>query len=359
MNGWVMAVVLLALTLVQRWIILHFGIRGLFYRRQFSKKTAYEGEEAELIEVIRNDRLLFLPWLRAESRISPYLRFGKQDNLSVSGERYHKSIFTLRPCQQITRRHRVYLTHRGAFDAGNVSLTLGDLLGTDGKGAELYSPARILVFPRLLENEELPLPFSRLQGEWIVRRRLLQDPFLINGIRDYRAGDAVRDIHWPATARSGSLQVKTHDDTSDTKLLTVINVQMSEGQWGDLMDYEQAQIERAISIAATLCVRALRGGVAAGFAANMPLDTDDSPVILPPQRYADREEELLSAFARLRILRCRNFLSFLDDLSFLRGTDILLLSVYTSEAVEEKIRYLRYLGNTVTLYPISGEGETA
>lgn len=359
MTGWVLAAVLLALGFLQRWVLSRFGIRGLSYHRRFSKQAAFEGEEAELIEVIRNDRPLFLPWLRAESRISPYLRFGRQDNLSVVGERYHKSVFTLRPFQQITRRHRVRLTHRGAYDAGNVSLTLGDLLGAEGKGAELYSPARILVYPRLMESEELPLPVSRLQGELIVRRHLLQDPFLINGIRDYRAGDAIRDIHWPATARMGSLQVKTHDDTADTKLLAVINVQMSEGQWGELMDYEQAEIERAISIAATMCVQALRGGVAAGFAANMPMDTDEAPVILPPERYASREEELLSAFARLRILRCRNFLSFLDDLSFLRGTDILLLSAYTSESVEEKIQYLRYLGNTVTWYPLGKEVETA
>ncbi len=357
MNGWVLAVVLLLLGMGQRWVLAHWGMRGLSYQRRFSRKAAYEGEDAELIEVIRNNRPLFLPWLRTESRISPYLRFGRQENLSVAGERYHRSIFTLRPYQQITRRHKVHLTHRGAYDAGNVSLTVGDLLGISGNGVEMYSPARILVYPRLLEKEELPLPVSRLQGDLIVRRHLVRDPFLVNGIRGYQAGDPIRDIHWPATARMGELQVKTHDYTADTKLLAVINAQMSESQWGDLMDYEQALIERAISIAATVCVEALRGGVAAGFAANMPLEQEEKPAILPPERYSAREEELLSAFARLRILRCRNFLSFLDDLSFLRGTDILLLSAYTSEAVEEKIRNLKYLGNTVTVYLIKKEGQ--
>ena len=80
---------------------------------------------------------------------------------------------------------------------------------------------------------------------------------------------------------------------------------------------------------------------------------------IPPERYASREEELLAAFARLRILRCRNFLSFLDDLSFLRDTDILLLSAYTSEAVEEKLSQLRLLGNTVTVHLIEKEAECA
>ncbi len=359
MNGWVLALALLVFGLLQRWVLLRFGLKGLSYQRRFSTPAAFEGEEAELIEVIRNDRPFFVPWLRAESRISPHLRFGRQDNLSVRGERYHRSIFTLRPFQQITRRHKVRLAHRGAFDAGNVSLTAGDLLGISGQGTELYSPARILVYPRLLSEDDLPLPVSRLQGDLIVRRHLVSDPFLVNGIRAYQSGDAVKDIHWPATARMGSLQVKTHDYTADTKLLVVINAQMTEDQWGDLMDYEQALIERAISMAATVCVKVLRAGVAAGFAANMPMDSGDQPVIDPPERYNAREEELLSAFARLKILRCRSFLTFLDDLSFLRGTDILMLSAYVSEGMEEKINQLRFHGNTVTVYRLEKEADAA
>ena len=355
MNGYVLALALIVFGFFQRFLLDHWGIKGLSYTRHFAQKTAFQGEETELIEIIRNDRPLFVPWLRAESRISQYIRLGKQENLAVSGERYHKSIFTLRPYQQITRRHRVKLTHRGAFDVGNVSLTAGDLLGVSGKGKELYMPAQILVYPQLLDSQDLPLPVSRLQGDLIVRRHLVTDPFLVNGIRGYQAGDAVRDIHWPATARMGSLQVKTHDYTADTKLLVVINAQMSENQWGDLMDYEQDLIERAISMAATLCVNVLRSGVAAGFAANMPLNHEETPTVYPPERYNAREEELLSAFARLRILRCRNILSFLDDLSFLRGTDILFISAYTSEALEEKLDQLRFLGNTVTVHLMEKE----
>ncbi len=355
MNGWVLVIALAALGLLQRWALNVWGLKGLSYTRRFSAPAAYEGEETELIEVIRNDRLMFIPWLRAESRISPYLRLGRQENLAVSGERYHKSIFTLRPFQQITRRHRVRLLHRGEYDVGNVALTAGDLLGASGKGLDLYTPAAILVYPRLLQDADLPLPVSRLQGDLIVRRHYLSDPFLINGIREYQIGDAVRDIHWPATARMGTLQVKTHDYSADTRLLVVINVQMSENQWGELMEYEQALIERAISIAATVCLKVLSAGVSAGFAANMPMGDSENVTLLRPDKHSAREEELLSAFARLKILRCRNFLSFLDDLSFLRGTDILILSAYTSEAIEEKITLLRRVGNTVTLHLLQKE----
>ena len=210
---------------------------------------------------------------------------------------------------------------------------------------------------RSLAPEEVPLPVSRFQGELLVKRHLLPDPFLIQSVRPYQYGDQLRDIHWPASARMGALQAKTHDYTADPRLLVVINCQMSEGQWSDLMEYEQAVIERAISLAATVCVRALRGGVSAGFAANMPLDETGACALLPPERHSAREEELLAAFARLRILRARNFLSFLEDLAFLKETDVLILSAYDSEALEEKMARLRRRGNTVTLYCLGKGGE--
>ena len=191
----------------------------------------------------------------------------------------------------------------------------------------------------------------------IVRRHVTTDPFFNNGVRPYQRGDQRRDIHWPATARmAGQLQVKTHDYTADTKLMVLINCQMSENQWSDLMDYEQAVIEYAVSLAATVCLRVLSAGVAAGFAANMPVEDDQKGCAqFPPAFYAGREEELLSAFAHLRILRTRSFLSFLEDFYFLRDTDILLISPYTSPAMEERLAQLRRLGNTVTVYQLPKE----
>lgn len=35
---------------------------------------------------------------------------------------------------------------------------------------------------------------------------------LTRGVRPYEAGDGLRDIHWPATARAGSLQVRERED---------------------------------------------------------------------------------------------------------------------------------------------------
>ena len=328
------------------------AVKKLSCVRSFSKTAVFEGETGEMVEVVSNHSWMIVPWLRIESRVSPHLRFGRLDNLDVIGQMYHKSIFTLMPYQRITRRHKVHFIHRGAFNIGNASITAGDFLGVFSDSQEQRLDINLLVYPRLLDDSELPEPFSRLIGDCLVQRQLLRDPFMISGIRPYQLGDNVRDIHWPATARTGDVQVRVHDFTAQTKLLVLINMQLTEKQWGNLMEYEQGPVEKAIAMAATLCVRALRAGLPAGFGANMPIGESKESTLLLPAGGAAREEELLAAFARMRVLRACSFNTYLDSLQNVTGMDIVILSCYESEQMKKRIEALRLRGNTVRVYQL-------
>ena len=334
---------------------IHIGLKSLSCTRSFSRPAVFAGEEGELIEVVRNDRPFIIPWLRIESRISPYLRLGSRENLHVSGDMYYCSLFTLMPYQQIRRRHRVKFLHRGAYNLGNASLTARDMLGMFRPQRSQMLDAPVLVYPRLLEREEIPAPLSRMMGELVRRRQLLQDPFLSRGIRPYRPGDPVRDIHWPATARTGETQVRVRDYSAQTRLLVVLNVQREDIQWQDrLPEQEEPIMEYAISLSASLCIDALCSGLSAGFAANMPLDGSRDPTLLLPEQGAAREEELLSAFARLDILRVQNFPAFLDSLTAYSGLDILVLSRYDSGSIRSAVDSLRRCGNQVAFHQLPG-----
>lgn len=332
-------------------LLTKIGLRGLQCTRAFSRPAVFEGDEGEMVEIVRNDRPMLIPWLRVESHISPHLRLGNQDNLHVSGSRYYCSLFTLMPYQQIKRRHRVKFLHRGAYDLGNASLSVGDVSGffQDSREQQMHVP--VIVFPRLLDERELPQPLSLLLGEITSKRQLLTDPFLVRGIRDYRMGDPVRDIHWPASARMGQTQVRVFDHTARMKLMVILNVQRKDTQWGDhLMEYEEGEIEYGISVAATMCVRALRSGLSAGFAANMPFGEENSSVVMLPDGGAAREEELLTAFARLTVVRTLAFPLFLETLTDITDMDVLVLSCYDSEDVQAGLELLRRQGNQVTLH---------
>ncbi|MFH1512854.1 MAG: DUF58 domain-containing protein [Bacillota bacterium] len=338
-----------ALILLQGFVVGRWALRGLSYERRFSQTEAYAGQEVQMIEVIKNRKLLPVPWVKAESHISPHLRFQSDDELKISGERYHKSVFFLKPFHQITRTHRVFLQKRGYYRAGSVSVQAGDLFGLHTPRMQVDTGAAIEVYPRPLSPAEIPLPSTRWQGDLLVKRWIIPDPIWVNGVRPYMAGDERKDIHWRATARTGALQVKVHERTADPKMLVIINAQMSENQWGDLMEYEQQVVEYMISLTATLCLTALRNGVEAGFAVNVPADEADEPTVLSPSRSSAREGEILSAMAHLTLRRTRTILKVLDDLCACTGMDMLLLSVYDSELLQKKMDALRLSGNTVAL----------
>lgn len=332
------------------------GLRGLACTRTFAKPAVFEGETGEMIETVRNDRPLLIPWLRVESRISPYLRLGGQDNLLVSDHTHACSLFTLMPYQQIRRRHKVAFLRRGAYNLGNATITAGDPLGLFQTSREQDMDAPLLVYPRMLDENEMPAPLLELLGDIASRRNLLTDPFLVRGVRPYQFGDPIRDIHWPATARTGEAHVRVHDYTARAQLLVVFNGERRDQQWSDrLMDYEEEDIERIIAMAATLCMRALREGMTVGFAANMPLGKDGPSAILPPAAGPAREEELLSAFARLFIQRTQSFHELLESLTFCAGLDVLVLSRYTNERIESALHTLRRSGARATLYVLGGE----
>jgi uncharacterized protein (DUF58 family) len=335
--------------LLQGLLVGRFALRGLSYARRFSADTVSEGGEVKMIEVIRNRKLLPVPWVKAESNISPHLKFHSDTEVQISGERYHKSVFYLKPFHQITRTHRVICQKRGYYKAGSVSVQAGDLFALHAPRMQVDTGAAIEVYPRLLSPGEIPMPSTRWQGDLLVKRWIIPDPIWVNGVRPYMPGDERKDIHWRATARTGELQVKMHEKTADPKMLVIINTQMSENQWGDLMEYEQQVVEYMISLTATLCLTALRGGVEAGFAVNVPVDEEDGPTVLPPARSSTREGEILSALAHLTIRRTRTILKVLDDLCACTGMDILLLSVYDSEILQKRMDALRRSGNTVSL----------
>lgn len=347
-----------ALLLYALWLpTIRMGLKRVTCSRSFDKTAYHEGEEGRMIETIRNESAFIIPWLRLESRISPYMRLGSQDNLDVSGNMYYRSVFAPMPHQQIRRIHKMKVLRRGLYDMGTASLTAGDLLDVRRIHRAYDLGISITVYPKLLEENQIPSVMSQRLGDIANRRMLLQDPFLVRGIRPYLPGDPVRDIHWPATARMQEAQLRIRDYTTDSRLLLVLNGQLEEMQWGDrLPDGKEDIFEDAIRLAATLCVQSLRRfGISAGFASNMSLaGTSDTTLILPMDN-GGQEEELLSAFAKLDTSGySMRFPTFLDSLTSFSGMDIMILSLYDSDSIRAAMQSLEEAGNSVSLHLLEG-----
>lgn len=349
MSVFVLLLILLGLFGAYSALVHCFGMKGVSYRRYFSKETAVIGETLDFVEVIRNKSPFLLPWVRLETKIPSSFVFTTREEVNVRSSNYLKSAFTLMPFCQVTRRHKVKVTHRGHFMLENAALTYGDFIGTSSDSRDLYAPAEIFVYPMLLSEDELTIPSSRWQGDIAVRRWIQPDPFLMSGIRPYQLGDTEKDIHWAATARTGALQVKVRDYTANPKLMVILNVQKTEEQWDNISEAEYPVIEEEISLAASLCVYALSHGISAGFASNMPVDKENECTWIAPVLGTGAEDSMMKMFASLRIRKLISFSTFLSEMPADSGMDVLIISCYDSENIQENMAKIRLMGNSVTL----------
>ncbi|MBD2847754.1 DUF58 domain-containing protein [Paenibacillus sp. IB182496] len=253
----------------QGWVYARLGQRRLDYTRSFSEVRCFAGDRIAMVERIANRKLLPLPWLRVESLLHAGLRFEHESNLDISSGEYmqnHKSFFSMMPYTQITRTHHVTCTKRGIYTVQGVSLTCGDALGMNRTTRRVALDARLTVYPLPLLPDELALPSQSWQGDLVVQRWIVEDPFMTSGVRAYRPGDSLKSVNWKATARTGGLQVHQHDTTADHRLMIVLNIEDHERMWNVVNDVERAEL--GISYAAGLAEYAVRHGMEAGFATN-------------------------------------------------------------------------------------------
>jgi uncharacterized protein (DUF58 family) len=348
------ALVIGALVIFQMQFFYFTGLRRIHYRRFFDRTAAFEGETAEMIEILENRKIIPVPWLRVESSISPHLRFKRQEDVDIRYDQFHKSLFYLRGYKRIRRRHEFTCMRRGFYTLKLASITTGDLFGMFNRFKMVEGDAYLYVYPRPLRPGEISPEARKWQGDVIMRRWIMPDPILVNGIREYRPGDAQKDIHWNATAKTGHLQVKLRDHTVSPRILLLVNVQISETLWGEMEPHDKEVIELGIRYAAHLADWAIANGLEVGFGSNGRLIDEEGIVRVPASCSQAHLEMLLRTMAKLEIVRERNFHTLLDYLyaDATTGMDIVLISPYWSETLEKRAYMLRSLDNTITHIPV-------
>lgn len=353
--SWIL-IITIALFLLQHLLFARWGFRGLRIERTFSTTHCHAGDDIVMIETIVNRKLAPIPWLRLESTIHAGLHFAKMSNLAVSSGalfQNHRSLFSLMPYTRIVRRHGVNCSKRGWYKLETVAASMGDLVGVQAASAIHRMQLELLVYPRLVSRDDIPLLSSRWQGDITVKRWIMPDPFLVSGAREYRFGDTMNSIHWKATARSQKLQVYNRDFTADPRLLLAVNTQITETMWDAVTDPELVEI--ALSYAATLAEYAVSQGIPVGFGYNGSLQGQPGvPVYLAPEGGWPHLEHLFEKMAKLSISCSRSFEDFLDQGIEQEGTamDIILLTSFVSKGIEESIVRLESLGHSVFIIPL-------
>ncbi len=83
-----------------------------------------------------------------------------------------------------------------------------------------------------------------------VLRRVSTDQAEVRGVRQYRPGDAIRDIHWRTTARRGEPMVREYDTAPSPELVLVVEPWLPDAPTAA----DRERLEAALSLAVTIAM---------------------------------------------------------------------------------------------------------
>jgi uncharacterized protein (DUF58 family) len=294
---------------------------------------------------IENRKFLPLSWLRVQD---PWPRaVGPEDEETLAPSHipdrgYLVNLLSLRWYERARRVYPLLFRQRGVYEVGPARLESGDLFGIYQKEAEVGPPERLTVFPALLPLDELALPSEDPFGDQASQRRMFEDPNRPIGVREYHPEDGFRRVHWPATARTGQLQVKVYQPVSGQVMVLCLNVATFSRHWEGI--YPALQ-EYLLSVAATLVDQGIKNGYRVGMISNGCLANSDQPFRIPSGRSTRQLEHLLTALAGAISLVTAPFERFLikEAPHVPYGATLLVLTaVMTPELAETLLRLKRH-----------------
>lgn len=352
---WVYRLILAALVILtaEAFLTVRFGLSKVRLERSFDTTHAVCGQRINLIEKISNHKILPVPCLKVESRIDSSLQFGTLEDLNILQNMFHVSLFSLLPYTRIIRTHNVKCNKRGYFHLKTASLTARSITGSASTNGEAKTDAELYVLPRTLSLQELKLPSHNWQGDLVIRRWILFDPFIKAGVREYTSYDPIKNINWKATARTNSLQVNQYEPTADHRLMILLNVDTSLDQWSSTL--EPQRVEYGISVIATILEFAYKNSIEVGFSCNGYLKEMPKNYIHIEPGFSDSKRiEILENLSRLEIERSISFNGLIDRELERNPSciDYLFVTAILNKDSHDRIRRLRKKGNAVEILEI-------
>jgi uncharacterized protein (DUF58 family) len=236
------------------------SLLGLEVRRSLGAETVEIGGTVESHLELHNGKDIPAFWLLWKEEIEP--------GLAAKGTTC--GFQTLGSEETMSSACVLHGTRRGLFRVGPAVIEASDPLGLVRRFRVDSEVRFVTVLPRTVEiGHRWPLGHRPIHE--VPRRSLFEDPSRFLGVRDYRAGDSLRRIHWRATARSGRLQVKLHEPAVLEGVL--VAVEMGSAAWPHVPDPPgdagaDPAVELAVTAAASIAEFVLAHGQAAGLLSN-------------------------------------------------------------------------------------------
>lgn len=345
-------------------ILLGIGLEKQVYKKyilpyisygcEMSKKEVYEGEQLELTEIVANPTWLMIPCLKSEITTSKYLGLGGEVCAVNEKTRSLGSLFSIKAHQKVTRNWRVKTLKRGCYKVEDITIVATDLLSCYKYSTIVKVKDELIVLPKPIDIETQLISPQYNQGEQIVKRFILEDPFYTAGVRKYTSRDSMNKIHWGMTARSQEIMVRNNETTAQQSLTIILNMQTDLIQMSEVIEREK--IEVGIKLIAGLLDTALEAGVPVKFMSNTLLEGEKESIETKEMWGRGHTHELYTILAKLELKQSMSFSQYLKQyVHQITSTDVVIVTCFLDEVSLNLIKEKLYEGYHIKVCLLSYE----
>jgi uncharacterized protein (DUF58 family) len=325
------------------------------YGRKLDTRRAFPGETLTLNLCLTNAKPVPVAWLNVVEQVSPALR-------PVSGSWVPSADGTsgglvqslsLLWYRRISWRQKLHCRRRGCYTIGPARLIGGDAFGLYSQERLLSATEEVIVYPRILPIDQLDFLAGVPMGEIRAGQPIFEDPCFTVGIREYQPTDALKRIHWKATARQQRMQVRVYEPTTTVERVLVLGL---DGFGGEAAE-EDERFELAVSAIASLAHHAVSQRQMVGLLVNGGT-TDSSRIIsLKPGAGQTDLMRILEALARITPTPARPLPEMLleENAAMPRGATFTVVAGAVDATLVEALRQLRRQGRPVCLCSLGGD----
>ena len=266
--------------------------------RTFSPHVLQAGTSADVALAVRN--LAPSRSLRARWRDTIPWFPGTTDEFTLPSMQARGARFAGRG-NTVTVGYELYAPHRGIFSIGPLRVHIGDAFGLAVCEHLAGEPQQIIVTPEVVPLAESGLSIPAGDGESrLVQRRATGDDD-DSMTREYRSGDAMRRVHWRASARHGDLMVRQEEQRSFPEARIIIDTRIDgyRDVATDPDDEESAAFEWVVRMLASVAVHLRRTGFLVTIDETGPDQLDD---VGRGRRRTWGDEEFLSTLAAMHLV---------------------------------------------------------
>jgi len=331
----------------------HLKIRALSelqYSRSFSAKGVFATDSFTMTEVLKNPTLFPLFSVRMEFVFPEGFTI---DDLDCGEQTKVASMFFIPPKASVTKTHTVRADMRGYYHMETATVKYR-------KNEFLFSvPFDIYVYPNYsLINADIEPDLYHI-GNSISKRRYIEDPFFLAGIRPYQIGDSEHSINFKASAHSfygGARCLMSNYYDSSRNYDSMIFLDLFNYSGNGTAEIQKQQLEMGLSYACYLLSEIASNGGNIGFASNSA-SGNGAYVHIPCRSGNLHVQRLLECFAKINYYDKREYSinSLLDNFTkeLVEGTDVYLITPVVDSKTAATLRQIEFAGHNVCVLSLA------